>query len=130
MKILNASQDRQSAEIVRTLSDSFDAAKDEAVTQSPVEDDELLDGYHRLPVSEGVLVVGVEPASPAVRAGLREGDIIIAFKNQPVASIDQLQRCLGATEIGVTSPITVVRHTQKIELSVTPEEWQPIVRRN
>src|SRR5437667_1041480 len=86
--------------------------------------------YHRLPVSEGVLVVGVEPASPAVQAGLREGDIIIAFKNQPVASIDQLQRCLGATEIGVTSPIAVVRHTEKLELPVNPEEWPPSVRRN
>ena len=86
--------------------------------------------YHRLPVSEGVLVIGVEPESPAVKAGLREGDIIIAFKNQPVASIDQFQRCLGATEIGVTSPITVVRQTEKLELSVTPEEWQPSVRRN
>ncbi len=86
--------------------------------------------YHRLPVSEGVLVVGVEPASPAVQAGLREGDVIIAFKNQLVASIDQLQRYLGATEIGVTSPIAVVRHTEKLELPVTPEEWQPSVRRN
>jgi S1-C subfamily serine protease len=86
--------------------------------------------YHRLPVSEGVLVIGVEPESPAVKAGLREGDIIIAFKNQPVASIDQFQRCLGATEIGVTSPITVIRRTEKLELSVTPEEWQPSVRRN
>src|SRR5438445_7091548 len=86
--------------------------------------------YHRLPVSEGVLVVGVEPASPAVQAGLREGDIIIAFKNQPVASIDQFQRCLVAAEIGVTSPITVVRHTEKLELRVTPEEWAPSVRRN
>src|SRR5213595_480198 len=70
--------------------------------------------FHRLPVTEGVLVVGVEPASPAVKAGLLEGDIIIAFKNQPVASIDQLQRCLGATEIGVTSPIAVVRRTEKL----------------
>jgi S1-C subfamily serine protease len=37
-----------------------------------------------------------------------------------VASIDQFQRCLVAAEIGVTSPITVVRHTEKLELSVTP----------
>ena len=86
--------------------------------------------YHRLPVTEGLLVVGVEPESPAVQAGLREGDIIVAFKNQPIASIDQFQRCLVAAEIGVTSPITVVRHTEKLELSVTPEEWQPSVRRN
>jgi S1-C subfamily serine protease len=86
--------------------------------------------YHRLPVTEGVLVVGVERESPAVQAGLREGDIIIAFKNQPIASIDAFQRCLVAAEIGVTSPITVVRHTEKLELSVTPEEWEPSVRRN
>jgi S1-C subfamily serine protease len=86
--------------------------------------------YHRLPVSEGVLVLGVEPESPAVQAGLREGDIIIAFKNQPIASIDQFQRCLVAGEIGVTSSMTVVRHTEKLELSVTPEEWEPSVRRN
>jgi S1-C subfamily serine protease len=86
--------------------------------------------YHRLPVTEGVLVVGVEPESPAVQAGLREGDIIVGFKNQPIASIDQFQRCLVAAEIGVTSPITVVRHTENLELFVTPEEWAPSVRRN
>jgi S1-C subfamily serine protease len=86
--------------------------------------------YHRLPVTEGLLVVGVEPESPAMQAGLREGDIILAFKNQPVASIDQFQRCLVAAEIGVSSPITIVRHTEKLELSVTPEEWQPSIRRN
>jgi hypothetical protein len=55
---------------------------------------------------------------------------IVAFKNKPIAGIDQFQRCLGATEIGVTSPITVVRHTEKLELWVTPEEWAPSVRRN
>jgi S1-C subfamily serine protease len=86
--------------------------------------------FHRLPLTDGVLVVGVEPESPAVKAGLHEGDIIVGFKNQPIASIDQFQRCLVAAEIGVTSPITVVRHTEKLELFVTPEEWEPSVRRN
>ena len=60
MKILDASHGRRTAEIVRTLSDSFDTAKDEAVTRSPVDDDELLDGYS-LTVS-GV----VEKVKPAV----------------------------------------------------------------
>jgi S1-C subfamily serine protease len=86
--------------------------------------------YHRLPLRDGVLVAGIEPRSPALQAGLREGDIIVAFKNQPIASIDQFQRCLVAAEIGVTSPLTVLRHTEKLELSVTPEEWDPSVRRN
>ena len=86
--------------------------------------------FHRLPVTEGVLVVGVEPGSPALKAGLREGDIIVAFKEQPVSSIDQFQRCLVAGEIGVTSTLTVLRHTEILELPVTPEEWEPSVRRN
>src|SRR2546425_12883338 len=60
MKILDASQGRQTAEIVRTLSDGLDTAMDEAVTQSPVDDDELLDGYSR--TVSGV----VEKVKPAV----------------------------------------------------------------
>src|SRR3989441_8391645 len=78
--------------------------------------------YHRLPVSEGVLVVGVEPASPAVQAGLREGDIIIAFKNQPVAGIDDLHKFLTESQIGKRSALTVIRHTEKVTLAVVPEE--------
>ena len=86
--------------------------------------------FHRLPLTDGVLVVGLEPKSPALRAGLREGDVIVAFKNQPIASIDQFQRRLVAAEIGVTSPLTVIRHTEKLELTITPEEWVASVRRN
>jgi S1-C subfamily serine protease len=86
--------------------------------------------YHRLPVSQGVLIVGVEPESPAVRTGLREGDVLVAFKGEAIASIDQLQRRLVAAEIGVTSPLMIVRHTEKLELLVTPEEWEPSVHRN
>src|SRR5207247_10069355 len=47
MKILDASQGRQTAEIVRALSDGLDTVMDEAVTQPPVNDDEWLDGYSR-----------------------------------------------------------------------------------
>jgi S1-C subfamily serine protease len=86
--------------------------------------------HHRLPVSQGVLIIGIEPESPAGRAGLREGDMLVAFKGESIASIDQLQRRLVAAEIGVPSPLTIVRHTEKLELVVTPEEWEPSVRRN
>ncbi|MDB6054482.1 MAG: serine protease [Verrucomicrobiales bacterium] len=86
--------------------------------------------FHHLPRSQGVRIVSIEPKSPAERAGLREGDILVAFKNKSVTSIDQFQGCQVAAEIGVTSPLTVLRHTDKLELQVTPEEWQPSVRRN
>src|SRR2546427_9169152 len=71
MKILDVSQDRRTAEIVRSFRDSFDVAKDEAVTQSPVEDDELLDGYS-LTVSGVVERVRPAVVNIRVRQGERE----------------------------------------------------------
>jgi S1-C subfamily serine protease len=78
--------------------------------------------FHRLAVDHGVLVSGIEPGSPASRAGLREGDVIVTFGGEPVSSIDELHRHLVARVIGVPSQITVIRHTEKLELVVTPQE--------
>ena len=78
--------------------------------------------FHRLGADHGVLVSGIEPGSPASRAGLREGDVIVTFGGEPVSSIDELHRHLVAEVIGVPSQITVIRHTEKLDLVVTPEE--------
>ena len=78
--------------------------------------------HYRLVQSRAVLVAGVEPGSPARLAGLREGDLIIAFKGQPVAGIDDLLRKLVGAEIGVSSAMTVLRHTDKLELNIIPQE--------
>jgi S1-C subfamily serine protease len=86
--------------------------------------------FHRLAVDHGVLVVGIEPGSPASRPGLREGDIIVAFKGEPVSGIDELHRHLVAAAIGVPAQLTVIRHTQKLNLTVTPEELAPAHQRN
>ncbi len=86
--------------------------------------------FHRLPVNEGVLIVGVEPGSPAADADLRNGDILVAFKGEPVASIDQFQRKLVAGEIGVKSLVTVLRQTEKLDRVITPAEWQRDLSRN
>jgi S1-C subfamily serine protease len=86
--------------------------------------------FHRLPVNRGVLVASIEPDSPAKRAGLREGDVITAFDNHAVASIDELHRHLVAAAIGRPKPLTVIRHTEKLTLVVTPEELTPAHQRN
>lgn len=78
--------------------------------------------FHRLPADRGVLVSSIEPGSPAARAGLREGDIIVAFKGHPISGIDALHRHLVAREIGIPAEIVVIRHTEKIELVATPDE--------
>jgi S1-C subfamily serine protease len=86
--------------------------------------------FHHLAVDHGVLVAGIEPGSPASRAGFREGDVIVAFGGEPVAGIDELHRHLVAKAIGIPSPITVIRHTEKLGLVVTPEELAQNNQRN
>jgi S1-C subfamily serine protease len=71
---------------------------------------------------QGVLVLNVESHSPAAKAGLREGDLLVGFKGRPLNGIDDLQRLLVGSEIGVTSAISVVRHTFQLQLEVTPRE--------
>jgi S1-C subfamily serine protease len=71
------------------------------------------------------LVAGLEPASPAKRAGLLEGDVIVAFNDKTVSHIDELHRHLVATAIGIPTKITVLRHTEKMDLTIMPEEWAP-----
>lgn len=78
--------------------------------------------FHHLAADQGVLVAGIESGSPASRAGLREGDVIVAFANEPISGIDELHRYLVAKVIGLPTVLTVIRHTEKLELTVTPEE--------
>jgi S1-C subfamily serine protease len=86
--------------------------------------------FHHLKADFGVLVAGIEPGSPASRAGLREGDVIVAFGGEPVAGIDELHRHLVADVIGVASMITVIRHTEKLDLVITPAELSRNHQRN
>ena len=78
--------------------------------------------FHHLRAEFGVLVVGTEPGSPAARAGFREGDLIVAFAGQSVSSIDELHHHLVAKVIGVPTVFTIIRHTEKLDVIVTPEE--------
>ncbi len=86
--------------------------------------------FHRLAAEHGVLVASVEPGSPANRAGLREGDVIVAFGGELISGIDELHRHLVAKVIGIPSTITVIRHTEKLDLVVTPEELARDNQRN
>jgi len=78
--------------------------------------------FYDLPKEMGAVVVGVEENSPAKRAGLREGDIIVALEGQPVAGVDDLHRMLTDLRVGVSCALTVIRWTEKLEVKVVPEE--------
>jgi len=79
----------------------------------------LVRGHH-LPVSSGVFVAGIEPDSPAARAGLREGDLIVGFNDQPIPDIDALHRALTDYESRARANLTVLRGTEKIVLDIAP----------
>ncbi len=78
--------------------------------------------FYDLPKEMGVVVLGVEEDSPAKRAGLRDGDIIVALEGQPVAGVDDLHRLLTDVRVGQSCALTVLRWTDKLELKVVPEE--------
>ena len=78
--------------------------------------------FYSLPKETGVVVVGIEEKSPALRAGLREGDVIVALGDQPVAGVDDLHRLLTDANVGAQCAITVIRHTERLNLRLVPEE--------
>jgi S1-C subfamily serine protease len=78
--------------------------------------------HYDLLQERGILVAGVEPASPASRAGLEEGDVVIRFDDHPVETIDDLHRLLTDTAIGKDALLTVLRRTERLELRIRPEE--------
>jgi S1-C subfamily serine protease len=81
--------------------------------------------FFNLPLESGVRVVAVEPGTPAERAGLQEGDVIIGFDDQNVANIDVLHRLLADKPISVAVPLTVLRYPEKLTIAVVPEEPSP-----
>jgi len=78
--------------------------------------------FHHLPVESGVLVVSIEPNSPAQRAGLMEGDVIIGYDDQLITGIDDLHKVLTEKQVGATASLTILRYTEKISLDIVPEE--------
>jgi S1-C subfamily serine protease len=81
--------------------------------------------FHNLPGAGGVLVISLEPNSPGQKAGLRQGDVIVAFAGQAVAEIDDLHKLLTEARIGVKSPLTIIRGAEKMALDIFPEESKP-----
>jgi len=76
--------------------------------------------FHALDGGSGVLVVSVEPKSPAARADIREGDVIVNFGDQRVSSVDDLHRLLTENEVGQASRIALIRGSEKVEKSIVP----------
>jgi S1-C subfamily serine protease len=77
---------------------------------------------HHVAADTGVLVLTVEANSPAGRAGLAEGDVIVEFAGEPVATIDDLHILLTDGRIGVPTRLAILRGREKLDLEIVPAE--------
>jgi S1-C subfamily serine protease len=79
--------------------------------------------FYRIEAKRGVLIAGLENPSPAARAHLREGDIIIEFDGIAVASSGDLTKHLmGGDLISRPTRIKILRQTKIVELDIYPVE--------
>jgi S1-C subfamily serine protease len=86
--------------------------------------------HHGVAVSSAVRIESVMPSSPAASAGLKTGDLLIAFNGQPVSGIDDLHRHLTDERIGRVTPLTVLRGLERLEMVVLPWELNPSSERH
>jgi S1-C subfamily serine protease len=77
---------------------------------------------YRLAIDSGVLVTTLEPKGPAAKAGLTEGDIILALDESPTPQIDQLHKLLTADRINRDTRLQFLRGVELRTLVITPRE--------
>ena len=70
---------------------------------------------------KGVKLSGVRGASPAEKAGLKGGDVIIEFAGQKIANIYDYTYALDAVKIGAPVQVVIERDGKQMTLTVTPE---------
>ena len=69
-------------------------------------------------VHEGVLVTEVQPNTPAAKAGLQSGDIILEFAGKPVSGPRELQGMVEEVKAGTAQPLTILRSGKRMTLEV------------
>ena len=81
--------------------------------------------FHELTRETGVRIQSTAPDGAARAAGLTSGDIIVVVDGIPVGDVDELHRLMTEERVGKAVPMTVLRQTQKLEITVTPRESPP-----
>src|SRR4029077_1361823 len=79
---------------------------------------------NQVAISSAVRVDSVEKGSPAARAGLEKGDIIVAFGEVAITGVDDLHRVLGEEQIDAAVDLAVIRRGSRKTIAVTPVESQ------
>lgn len=84
--------------------------------------DRRLARAHQLEQRSAVEVQSVVTDGPAAVAGVRDGDLIIAFDGEPVATVDDLHRILRSWDVGRPAPLRLLRRGAERVVRVRPTE--------
>ena len=79
----------------------------------------LVRHYH-LPADTGILVTEVTNGSPADRAGVKDGDLFVAFGGDAIERTDDLHRLLTGDRVGEAVPLQLLRGTDLVTVSISP----------
>jgi serine protease Do len=71
-----------------------------------------------IPKNQGELIRGVTPGGPAARAGIQQGDVIVAVNGQPVTPDQSLAYLVSQQPVGSRVPITLLREGQRRTVTV------------
>lgn len=80
----------------------------------------------KLPQAGGVFVQDVREGSPASRAGLKTGDIVVEFDGERVRGVRHFTRLVRETPPGRAVKATIVRDGSRQTLDVTPEQGRSV----
>jgi serine protease Do len=98
------------------------------ITIQDLNDD--LRNYFGIREKEGVIVVKVFKDSPAQKAGIKEGDLIVSFDDKPVKTSRDLVRMVSSTEVGRSVPMRVLRNGEEnivyVNIGKRPEDIEKL----
>lgn len=92
------------------------------VGMQPVKLPDALKDRLSLTSTGGVIVLSVEPSSPAEKAGMLVGDVILTIDGKPVADTDDVQAALGPDSVGKALAVRVLRGGTLVEVAITVGE--------
>jgi serine protease Do len=72
--------------------------------------------------TEGALVGQVQPGSPADKAGMNQGDIVVSFNGEKIKDVNHLRNLVASTPPGSSIPVTVFREGKQVKLTVAVDE--------
>ena len=81
---------------------------------------------YRLPAATGIFVHQVMPGSPAARAGVSPGDMVLSLDDRPTPTFDDLHRATTRLQPGAEVPLTLLRGTEVINTRIQPARTEDV----